>query len=197
MKPFKRKTILTGAAVLCVCAAICAVCLQTLKPEQRLTQEEIEALRDDYPICYTQAPPHIDLVPADIAEIRERTETFVYGEITGSWETFTHNGYARCGYPMKVIGDTENLMMQGRQITLYINLEFQDYYPSLCEGMRVVVPVVRDLNDPTSCSFSLSGMYYVTPDDYVLSCYDESLNDASGLSYSGISVEALLRELKK
>ncbi len=37
MKPFKRKTILTGAAVLCVCAAICAVCLQTLKPEQRLT----------------------------------------------------------------------------------------------------------------------------------------------------------------
>ena len=181
--------------------------------DQRLTEAQIEALRDEYPICGTSAPATISILPPSLEEIRKRADTFVYGTVTGEPTDYLvsastgdteldekraandlDNVYTFYEYPVTVISDTGGLYEKGQEITIAASKELADYNPRLSPGMKIVVPVAAEENT-SRAQFTVHGMYYVTKDGYVLSAYQEEA--APEKQFSGAKVEVLLQELKK
>ena len=70
----------------------------------------------------------------------------------------------------------------------------KDYYGVLSEGMKIVVPVIKDDDGSNRYNYSVIGMYYVTEDGYVISAYDEE--ERAAQVYSGMNVKKFLEEIK-
>lgn len=218
MKASKKKVGIIIAAILLLCFAGFVFFMQSAeeKLKERLTGEQIEALRAEYPVCGAGALGLITIEKVDIAKVKEAAETFVYGEVVE--EAALYNAEASFSnadvaekrensgitdafefyeYTLSVIQDSEGKYAKGERITIAANTDFMDYNPSLSNGMKVVVPVVRDEEIPTRHYYTVDGMYYVTPEGYALAAFEESEAAASqGLS-SGARVEALMKALKK
>lgn len=208
----KRNIIVAGISLMCCVCCVLSMCLSP----KRLDSEHIESLRDEYPVCGINAPAGLILRNTPIDEVKERAESFVYGEVVGDMmkynvttslsnkalsEKRNQNGideiFEFYEYTIEVISDTEGKYEKGELITIAANMDFIDYNPVLSEGMRIVVPVAKDKNKHSRNNYVVNGMYYVTPDGYVLAAFDEgSVSVSRGLS-SGIKVETLLKNLKK
>ena len=181
--------------------------------EKKLTATQIEELRKIYPIC-DETPPLVSMGLGSLETTKSIADSFIYGEVIG--ELSTHSTYISTGikeldakreqygmntntyffeYTLKVINDTENKYKKGEQVTISANIIFKDTFPALSKGMKVVVPVAKNKGENSRTFYDIVGMYYVTEDGYALSVYTE--DNVARTSLSGLTVEALLKELKK
>lgn len=194
----KSKKVLWIVGVLVICslvAVLVGVLHEEPVPEERLTPEQIAALRDEYPLITTLAPPLVDLRRTNIEEIKEHVDSFVYGEVTGDIMKFTSPmyGFKRYEYPFTVIDDSQGKYATGEQITVAASMEFKDYNPQLYKGMKIVLRVSRDDEVPSRSYFGSEGSFYVTPDGYTLPVVE----DEEDTRYYGWKVDYLLKLLKK
>ena len=199
-----------------VVLAICMLAISNIysKPRYHLTMEEIVSMREQYPV-YDGNPPMLSMVDISLNDLKKITDSFVYGEVTGDASTYSfvnltgdaewdnkmaqvspNNKTTFFEYPITVISDSEGKYKEGEKITITANTIFKDYLPKLTKGMKVVVPVVRDKDKKGRTHYCLDGMYYITDEGYAISAFDESTAQMK-ISYNGIKVEDLLKQLKK
>lgn len=178
---------------------------------QRLTEEQIAELRQEYPICGDMGL--VSMKIPTISEIKEVYDTFVYGTVKGEMSTYSKNistgsseldakrnnngigdTFEFYAYTVSVIEDTSEIYKAGDEISIVSNKEKIDFNPHFSDGMKVVFPAGSENGEDARVSYSVYGMYYVTEDDYAISAYDETQTMEKALS--GIKVEELLEELK-
>jgi hypothetical protein len=204
-------------AIICgtVLAAITSIVLGMNKTN-RLSESEISNLRKQYPVCGTDDMGSLAVQISETLEeklARNNIYSFVYGEVAGDRETYFYNlatgdevlesklsgtglsVYEYYEYPILVLEDTEGYHAKGEMITIAGNMMFKDSKPELTNGMKIVVPLVENYDKESRNYFTEVGMYYVTDDEYVLSAYDEE--SLSNTAYTGLKVQALLKELGK
>lgn len=172
-----------------------------------LTQEEIDALRGQYPIVNPSAPTAMMVLPS-LSEVMELVDTFVYGEVVGQetveeslstgdealdakWQGAGAGEVSFSVVTLRVIEDTAGLFAEGDEIALWENADLA-VGPRLTEGMRVVLPAVEN-DRQNRYDADCIGSYYVTPEGFVLSVFDE---EQCGGSWNGAPVEELLAGLK-
>lgn len=183
-----------------------------IKPVNQLSESEIAKLRETYPIHRT--PDFITKVTPTLQECISSADSFIYGEVVGDVNYFTktilmkdeeleekrkNNGikdsYQFYEYTLSVIKDTEGKYTNGEQITIAANIMFQENNPQLSEGMRVIVPVIKDDTVKSRHSYGVDAMFYVTEEGYAISAFNE--NETAKRKLSGLKVEDLLPMLKK
>ena len=213
-----KKNFLTLISTLIVCALCISIGVyQQNVGKKYLSEEQIEELREDYPVYQLAYPPQFSGGFPTLDQLIGDADTFVYGEIIEDLEIYSKNvltgipaidekkermGYSSeytfGRYRLRVIEDTENIFKPGDEIILSFNSEFIDYNPELKNGMKIVYSAFQWENDPKQTSYMTVGTYYVTDDGYALSAFPEEqkIMQARG-TYSGVKVEYLLKQLKK
>lgn len=195
---------------LCSLVAICFIaggCSPGLKKE-RLSKDQMAVLREQYPV-YTGVAAIVDISrEMTLQEVGEASDTFVYGKIIGDSFRYSTNAESGIpaldekqdsmgsrevefyGYTLEVIRDTENKFEQNSIITIEVNATYTDMMPVLKDGIEVIVPVTEwaTMERPNRYNYTRTGMYYVTPDDYVLSAYQEE----EPIDFSGMTLESAL-----
>lgn len=183
-----------------ILTAIVSLCLifTFLQKEERLTSQQIENLRERYPVYgdINKLNPLIEIavVKTTLKELAERADTFVYGAVLEEVPVYSVYSYAKFyGYKIKVYEDTEGKFSAGEEITVIANTEFKEYNPSLAEGMKIVIPVAESKSQQGKYNFDLC-VYYVTEDGFVISAFDEK--QILDKEYSGLKVEKFIQETK-
>ncbi len=213
MKEMTKKRLMFVISMLLIFFSVCLII--SGNSSDRLSDEEVAALREQYPVCGISVPEGVSIKKIPISEVKNSAETFVYGEVVGNVKTYSvklstgnnildekrrDNGiseeYDFYEYTISVISDTEGKKERGKNLTIAANKIFEDYNPKLSEGMKIVVPVVTDDDNPTRNHYIVDGMYYVTEDGYAISAFEESTVYSRQLM-SGVKIEELLQELKK
>lgn len=210
MKRINQKiTLALIAGLLTVLLCALTACAPAAEP---LTDAEIEALREEYPE-YNSSPPLVDMIVQQPFE-RKATlaDTYVYVEITSEPQYYSESmekymdaqmveKYKKEGlsldddffeYTAKIIDDSQGLFKSGATIQIYSSMLFFDCTPPLNIGDRVAVAVMKDKERENAYSFAWTTMYYVTEDEYVLSCVKELEGDEK----TGIGVDALLEDVR-
>ncbi len=193
MKGKKTLWIVGVLVICCLVAVLVGVLYEEPVPEERLTPEQIAALRDEYPIMPISTPL-IDARLVDIEEVIERVDSFVYGEVTGDLVKFTSPmyGFKRYEYAFTVIDDSNGKYAKGEQITVAASMETKECDPQLYKGMKIVLPVSKDDDVPSRSYFGSQGAFYVTPDGYTLPVVENEKDTV----YYGWKVDYLLKKLK-
>ena len=163
--------------------------------EKQMPAEEIEALRDKYPVYGIKVPELLCMVSYTFEEAVKMADTIVYGEVTGDYEKYFADIVEWYEYPVSVIKDTEGLLPEGEQIYINHTEIMKDYYGPLSEGMRIIVPVIKDDDGENRYNYSVIGMYYVTEDGYVISAYDEA--KLAEQVYSGMKVKQFWEKVRE
>lgn len=216
MKAVDKRKIIIAIPVLLLLLSVTFMTNNSRK-EDCLDETQIAELREKYPICGLEVPPTLEMIQLPLSQVKDIVETFVYGEVEGNYVTYSkklstgntmldeqrkENGisdeYSFYEYTVSVIDDTEGIMENGEKITISSNLIFIDYNPKLSDGMKVVVPIVRDEDVIGRTHYIMDGMYYVTEEGYVISVFDEnSTYSKSKDVLNGVKVDVLLKKLKK
>lgn len=214
MKAVNKRKLFIIIPTLVLILSVCFVfVLNRNAKEDRLSEEQIAALREQYPICGSH--PLISVRRLTLPEVKDASETFIYGEVVEDISTYTvtsstgnatldekrkQNGivdeFEFYEYTIEVISDTEGKREAGEKITIAANSDFKDYNPRLTDGMKVVVPVTADKKVPARNYYLVDGMYYVTEDGYAISAFREDTATAKSIT-SGLKVDELLKLLKK
>lgn len=201
---------------------ICAVLLVVLftgilqsveitKASEKLTQSEIEILREEYPLYSGTSPLfNTDRPFTPIDEMKEICDTFVLCEVVGDSYSGMVNtttgdvefdeklesnglGYIKTYYfPVKILSDTEGIMPEGFEFAYSFSEYYVDFIPFPKIGTKLIVPLSINGISEKKYSPAHSTMFYVTDDDYVLAVYN---SDAESLT--GVKVKELMEKLKK
>ncbi len=209
----KRKLFIIIPALVLILSVCLIFILNRNDKEDRLSEDQIAALREQYPICWSH--PLIDVRKLTLTEVKNASDTFVYGEVVGDISAYTvisstgnaaldekrkQNGivdeFEFYEYTIEVISDTEGKREAGAKITIAANSDFKDYNPKLSDGMKVVVPVTPDKKVPGRNYYLVDGMYYVTEDGYAIAAFREDTANTKSRT-SGLKVDELLKRLKK
>lgn len=209
----KSKVIALGLISIILIAGISIPRALSKKDPARLSGTELLALRDQYPVIYQEAGL-VSVREVTLDEAKSIVDTFVYGKIVGEVKTYSEkestgidavdekhaelggfDEFSYFGYTVEILDDTENLFKKGDIISVDSSSLFADTIPHLKENMLMIFPISDWKNDshPNRYNFIKTGMYYVTPDHYTLSVFEE----ASQESLSGNAVEETLNKLKK
>ena len=164
--------------------------------EDRLSQAQIEALREDYPII------NVDIWPSMAAITMEfcmwQAETFAYGIFMGEEVVFDDKGsYEHNAHKVEVIGDTEKKLSKKEEIVSTYDRRMMIFDKMPGEGkLEIVVPAYRYEGEWV---FSTFGLFYVTEDGYVIANYDEDnwFGRVAESALSGLKLEDFLRKVKK
>lgn len=158
--------------------------------KENLSVEEIEVLREQYPIYGIKLPELLCMASYSFEDAVEMSDTLIYAEITGDYQNYTENVAEWREYPVTVIEDTDGVFDGGEQIFINHTEILKDYYGTLTKGMKIIVPVHKEDGAESRYNYSVIGMYYVTEDGYVISAYDEE--KLAERIYSGMKVEQFL-----
>lgn len=180
----------------------------------RISETEIEGLREEYPTYGINAPEHIDIKFTSFEETEKYIDTFVYGEIVGQTRIYTKNiltgieeldkkreengissTFSFRENIFRVTKDTKGYYNEGDEIILTTSEELLGYLPEFKEGMKLIIPVAFDSDDNKNADYTVKGMYHVTEDGFCIAAFDEETY--SKLDLSGRKIEEVLKELKK
>lgn len=207
MKRTNRKTILALIAGL-LAVLLCALTACAPEPEP-LTEAEIEALREEYPVS-TEKPSMLSMRDQTFAQWVQQADTFVYVEITGEPQFYSIAlggggekeiekdeavDQSRTGhfeYPAKVVRDATGVFKGGEAITISSPQMFFEVTPALKAGDRIIAGVTKDQYKETRYQFAYLCAYYVTEDEHVLSCFKELEGDEK----TGLTVDGLFDEVR-
>lgn len=222
MKSMTRKQlwIAISVIVLVLALAVGFIMLQG-KPRDRLSEQEIAALREQYPICGTKQPDMASLAMLSLEQSKTLSDSLVYAEVIGDVSTYTipyttgndlfdeeYREAEKKGeikplpdieffeYTLRVIDDTEGEYAKEEIISIAANAIFRDYLPKLSNGMRVLVPVTRDKEVNSRSYYTIEGMFYVTEDEYVLAAYPQTRRISTDV-FSGLTVRQAMKEWKR
>lgn len=163
-------------------------------PAARLSSEEIEALREDYPFC---DPAIVEVMFVSIEEMIERADTFVYGEIIGEPELDDSSWYERFWYTATVIDDSEGLFEKGEQVTFYESDLVSSIIHPFSDGTQFMAAYKAGEEDKNNGDVLVFwSMFYVTENGYVIASFNET-QMGSELILSGMRVEDALKAVKK
>lgn len=174
------------------------VSLTISRYEDRLSQAQIEALREDYPICEVEMNPLVDLIPITMEICMWQAESFAYGINMGQEVVFDEKGrYEHNAHRLEVLDDTEKKLSGNKNIIGTYNRGMMEYEMPGEGEVKLVVPVTKNYYD--EWSFSIFGIYYVTEDGYVIASYDEDdwYGRVAESALSGLKLEDFLRKVKK
>ena len=167
------------------------------KPEDRLTEAEIAALREEYPIRKTIYPSYLSVTYPTLEIDKKFADTFVYAKVTKAEIVAEWEDAIFCDYTFTVIDDTRNKLKKGEKIMFSDGGTRDIIYtiPLLKEGMKIVFPAMK-LESEDQYQYMKGCEYYVTDDDYVISAFDEEKANVSP-PLSGVKLKQLIKELKK
>lgn len=196
---FKRKYFY--ASILLIIAVISIFVLNNVRPNaSSLSQDEIEELRENYPL-YPGVPDHLSMKVVTLDDAMKTAETFVFAEVIEQLPEYTinliddsnsaegkiHEKGKEFGmtdtanfiqYKIKVIEDLfeSNIFKnnQPEEIIIAVSSEFKDVEPELKPGMKIITPIMQGKGKHQGkYLYYKYGLYYVTDDEYVLAAYDE------------------------
>ena len=161
----------------------------------RLTQTEIAAYREEYPVYLNHWPPLIDgRDPESLQQVADQADTFVYGEILGEDEQTEHYSSHVFTYTqnrLKVIADSKGVFASGEEIMIFRSAEFDGYQPELTPGMKIIIPVSKS-ESREGYSYGFYGFYCVVEERYAISAFNETLAGDT----NGLPVKRLLRTFR-
>ena len=187
----KKRRVFILAAISFIIVLSAVIFLQKNAAPAQLTTDEVDALRGQYPVC-SGSPPLIETVPLSLADCAAMADTFLYGEIEGEAQVFSQSSSDFYEYTLVILSDTANKYKPGDRVTIAANVQFEDHAPPFRGGMRIVTPIRADQNNASRTYFGTEGTYYVTPDGYAISAFEEK-----DTAFSGLRVEAFLEKLKE
>lgn len=171
------------------------ISLTVSRYEDRLPQEEIELLREDYP--FFRIETNADFVAITMEFCMWQAETFVYGSAIGEEISYDDKGrYKYNKYTLVAIDDTENIVSVDEVISSKYNRKTMTYELAY-DGLKMIVPTFKDYED--EWGFTLFGLFYVTEDGHVIAGYDEHKMSGrvSESALSGLTLEDFMRKVKK
>lgn len=191
----KKRRIFIIAIISFVIIFSAVIFLQKNTKPACLMADEVAVLREQYPVC-SGSPPLIETVPLSLPDCAAAADTFLYGEIEGEAQYFSQSISDFYEYTLVILSDTSGKYEPGDRVTIAANVLFKDYNPQFQDGMRIVTPIRADQNNASRTYFGTEGTYYVTPDGYAISAFEE---DAASYAAApnGLRVEALLEKLKE
>lgn len=182
------------------------ISLSVGKYENRLTEAEIQLLRQTYPI-YNPGKAE-ELGTGHPLDALRGNSTLVVAEIMNESLTYEESWGSGNGvypYQIEVVTDSEGLFEKGEVIYLYCTKDDWYYEPKFDQGTRLAFIITEhDLErDPKRWEVSWEEMYYVTEDNHVLSMFNESAYHyyyerykISESSISGLTLEDLEQKLR-
>ena len=179
--PAPRRTaarVLRPAMAVCCCLVIGAAAVFALRGRPQTDGIALTAVTED-----ESAAASMFAAPADspaqlmsvtpVEQVRGIADTFVCGEVIAQEDNV--EGYAVYAvHTLRVTEDTAGLFEAGDEISLCMNTAIYEYSPQLAAGMRLVIPVTVSGEPEGYYNYTSIGMYYVTPEGYVLSAFDEA-----------------------
>lgn len=89
MKTINKRKIYIIVPVLLIVLSICCIGYFNSADEQRLSDSQIAALREKYPVCGLKIPEGVSMRKVSLSEVKSSSETFVYGEVIGDIKTYS------------------------------------------------------------------------------------------------------------
>lgn len=190
-----RQIALAACVIILVSGVAVNYGMKQYQYNHRLSGEEIAELRQQYPMYGKKFPELAAIVWFSFEDVLKMADTVIYGEVTGDYEVYEGDVAEWYEYPVSVIEDTKGLLSKEEQISINHTALLKEYYGELSEGMKIIVPVIKEKNGTNRYNYNVIGMYYVTEDGYVISAYDEE--SRADKVYSGMYVERFLKELRE
>ena len=141
--------------------------------EDRLTEEEIQALRVTYPISNEIHPlASVVIMPFEVMNHTENGD-FTCVEVSDDYTTYYQTSSSKYyEYPVNVISDSKGNRYEGLKGDLYSSMNMQPYDPQVYIGMNLLMPGGVDLeNTENRWRIDWSGMFYVTDSGHVLTVF--------------------------
>lgn len=196
MKLKNTKIVIIAVSILCIVATLICLVFLLQQPEDRLSEEQIAALRAEYPIRTTLYPPYVNVMYPSLETTKKIAASFVYAEVIKVEIVAEREDCTFCDYTFSVIDDTRNKLKKGEKIVFSDGTRDGIYtIPLLKEGMKIVFPVMKHESED-QYQYMKGCEYYVTDDGYVMSAFDEERAEVTP-PLSGIKLKKLMRELKK
>ena len=208
-----QKPVKIIAAILCVCLLTvsllsgCASNPDISADPAPLSAEQVEGMREDYPIC-PGGSPQVSMLPTELKDFLDKDHYILYAEVSGpeTTETRTINVENVGGeefdfyeVPLQVLYDSSGTFNKGEEIHIYQNTLFRDGMPAFEEGDRFVAlaidcfPFHQKTSDIPRVEVNLQGFYYITDDGHAIAAYEEP----EYFQQNGVGLATLLENYEK
>ncbi len=179
-------------------ALLCLLCLSACSPyspaEPVLSEEEVEALREEYPIQPISTHPLIDIdTSGTVEEMATTMDTAIYGKVISprKWKSVSTAGTDHpeleekkgtgsasflC-YELEVIRDAGGKYKKGDKVVFSLTEMLEGTVPDFQEGDGVIFMGAYSDGEENALEneigITFKGIYYVTDDGYALSTCGE------------------------
>ena len=208
-----QKTVKILTAALCACLLTvsllsgCASNPDISADPAPLSAEQVEGMREDYPIC-TGGSPQACMLPTELKDFLNDDYRILYAEVSGPETTETRainvenvggEEFDFYEVPLQVLYDSSGTFNKGEEIHIYQNTMFRDGMPAFEEGDRFVAlaidcfPFHQETSDIPRVEVSLQGFYYITDDGHAIAAYEEP----EYFQQNGVGLATLLENYEK
>ena len=189
----KKKKVIILSIILFVLMGVVYVIYKNPVPVISLSEEEIEALREIYPVN-DDTPPNADMVEATFEQYIDRCNCFVVAEIVSEADKYYKKGIvsdAFIKYEVRIIRDVWDNIEQDT-VEMSYNSMFDVGMPSMDVGSKFIIG--GSYNSETSMlGITSYTMFYVTDDGYVLSVKSEESKNR----HTGSTVDNIINYIKR
>ena len=208
-----QKTVKIFAAALCACLLTvsrlsgCASNPDISADPAPLSAEQVEGMREDYPICPGGSSIG-SMLPTELKDFLNDDYRILYAEVSGPETTETRainvenvggEEFDFYEVPLQVLYDSSGTFNKGEEIHIYQNTMFRDGMPAFEEGDRFVAlaidcfPFHQETSDIPRVEVSLQGFYYITDDGHAIAAYEEP----EYFQQNGVGLATLLENYEK
>ena len=192
MKINKKIAIIISVVLLVLIGAVYVVYKNPV-PKVTLSQEEIEELRELYPVN-DETPAIADMRVASFEEYIDRSDCFVVAEVVSKPDKYYKKGIvtdAFIKYEIRIIRDIWDSLEQDT-IEISYNSMFDVGMPSMEVGSKFIIG--GGYNSETGMLETNSNtMFYVTEDGYVLSVKSEESKNR----HTGSTVDDIINYIRR
>ncbi len=209
-KPRTKKLVLSCLA--CILAAACLLVGCASNPDisadpAPLSAEQVEGMREDYPICPGGSTMG-SMFPTELKDFLNRDNRILYAEVSGEETQETQSITLDEGLPvdfdffeipLQVLYDPSGTFEEGEEIHIYQNSMYREGLPAFEEGDRFVALIVDCSPENQEGSafprveIGEQGFYYITDDGHAIAAYEEP----EYFQQNGVGLATLLENYEK